>query len=217
MTESQQKPLHHLRTTFREYVTHWAVAGAIVTTTGFAPDHWVAHLLHEIPSGWRQAFPAGIDYRLIVVCLGVLMIVADVVLRNRRRLKLEVPATTASALIDARSVAVEQRTRSDGQSIAVLPFDNVGTDPKQAYFPEGLTASLTTDLSRISGLFVIASTTTATLAGKAIDIRQLGRDLGVRYVLQGSVQRGSDRLRVPEHPVRLTPKRKPIDPGFSLR
>ena len=196
MTESQQKPLHHLRTTFREYVTHWAVAGMIVTTTGFAPDHWVAHLLHAIPSGWRQAFPAGIDYRLIVVSLGVLMIVADVVIRNRRRLRLEVPATTASALIDARPAAVVQRTPSDGQSIAVLPFDNVGNDPKQAYFPEGLTASLTTDLSRISGLFVIASTTTATLAGKTIDIRQIGRDLGVRYVLQGSVQRGSNSLRV---------------------
>ena len=195
MTESQQKPLQHLRTTFREYVTHWAVAGAIVTTTGFAPDHWVAHLLHEIPSGLRQAFPAGIDYRLIVVCLGVLMIVADVVLRNRRRLKLEVPATTSSALIDARPVALEQLL-PDKQSIAVLPFDNIGNDPKQAYFPEGLTASLTTDLSRVSGLFVIASATTATFAGKIIDTRQIGRDLGVRYVLQGSVQRGGDRLRV---------------------
>ena len=196
MTESQQKSFHHLRTTFREYVTHWAVAGAIVTTTGFAPDHWVAHILHEIPSGWRQVFPAGIDYRLIVVCLGVLMIVADVVLRNRRRLKSEVPVMTAGALIDAQPVAIEQPTLPDKQSIAVLPFDNLGNDPKQAYFPEGLTASLTTDLSRVSGLFVIASATTATFAGKIIDIRQIGRDLGVRYVLQGSVQRGSDRLRV---------------------
>ena len=196
MTESQQKPLQHLRTTFREYVTHWAVAGAIVTTTGFAPDHWVAHLLHAIPSGWRQAFPSGIDYRLVVVCLGVLMIVADVVLRNRRRLRLEVPATTSSALIDTQLVVVEQFTSPDKQSIAVLPFNNLSNDPEQAYFTEGLTASLTTDLSRISGLFVIASATTATLAGRVIDIRQIGRDLGVRYVLQGSVQRGSDRLRV---------------------
>ena len=196
MTESQQKPLHHLRQTFREYLTHWAVAGMIVTMTGFAPDHWVAHLLHAIPSGWRQAFPSGIDYRLIVVSLGVLMIVADVVLRSRWRSRVEAPTTTASALIDTPPAAVVQRTASDGQSIAVLPFDNVGNDPKQAYFPEGLTASLTTDLSRISGLFVIASTTTATLAGKTIDIRQIGRDLGVRYVLQGSVQRSSNSLRV---------------------
>ena len=196
MTESQQKPVHHLRTTFRDYVTHWAVAGVIVTTTGFAPDHWVAHLLHAIPSGWRQAFPSGVDYRLVAVCLGVLMIVADVVLRNRRRAKLEVPATTSSALIDTRLVAVQQFALPDKQSIAVLPFNNLSNDPEQAYFTEGLTASLTTDLSRISGLFVIASTTTATFAGKAIDIRQIGRDLGVRYVLQGSVQRGGDRLRV---------------------
>ena len=175
MTESQQKPLHHLRTTFREYVTHWAVAGAIVTTTGFAPDHWVAHLLHGIPSGLRQAFPSGIDYRLIVVCLGVLMIVADVVLRNRRRMRPEVSATTSSALIDTRPVAVEQPTLPDKQSIAVLPFNNLSNDPEQAYFTEGLTASLTTDLSRVSGLFVIASASTATLAGKTIDIRQIGQ------------------------------------------
>jgi TolB-like protein/tetratricopeptide (TPR) repeat protein len=124
------------------------------------------------------------------------MIVADVVLRNRRRLKLEVPATTSSTLIESQLVAVELLPPSDRQSIAVLPFNNLSNDPEQAYFTEGLTASLTTDLSRISGLFVIASATTATLAGKIIDIRQLGRDLGVCYVLQGSVQRGSDRLRV---------------------
>ena len=124
------------------------------------------------------------------------MIVADVVLRNRRRLRLELPTTTTSALIDLRPVAIEQPTLPDKQSIAVLPFNNLSNDPEQAYFTEGLTASLTTDLSRVSGLFVISSSTTATLAGKIIDIRQLGRDLGVRYVLQGSVQRGSDRLRV---------------------
>ena len=69
MTESQQKPFHHLRTTFREYVTHWAVAGAIVTTTGFAPDHWVAHVFHEILDGVKQssalinAQPAAVDQR----------------------------------------------------------------------------------------------------------------------------------------------------------
>jgi adenylate cyclase len=196
MTESQQKPLRHLRTTFREYVTHWAVAGAIVATTGFAPDHWVAHILHDIPSGWRKAFPSEIDYRLIVVCIGVLMIVADVVLRNRRRLKLEVPTTTSSPLVEAQPDTVVQIPQTDRQSIAVLPFKNLSNDPEQAYFAEGLTVSLTTDLSRISGLFVIASTTTAILAGRIMETRQIGRDLGVRYVLQGSVQIGSDQLRV---------------------
>jgi len=116
MTESQQKPFHHLRTTFREYVTYWAVAGAIVMTTGFAPDHWVAHVFHEIPSGWRQAFPSGIDYRLVLVFLGVLMIVADVVLRNRRRLAFHVPETSSSDLINAQPAAVDQRAH-----ISIMP------------------------------------------------------------------------------------------------
>jgi len=84
----------------------------------------------------------------------------------------------------------------DKPSIAVLPFANLSNDPEQAYFAEGLTVSLTTDLSRISGLFVIASTTAATLGGRTIDIRQVGRDLGVRYVLQGSVQRGGNKVRM---------------------
>jgi len=81
-------------------------------------------------------------------------------------------------------------------SIAVLPFANLSNDPEQAYFAEGLTASVTTDLSRISGLFVIASTSTATLGGRSIDIRQIGHDLGVRYVLQGSVQRSANKVRM---------------------
>jgi len=84
----------------------------------------------------------------------------------------------------------------DKPSIAVLPFASLSNDPEQAYFAEGLSASLTTDLSRISGLFVIASTSTATFGGKVIDVRQIGRDLGVRYVLQGSVQRGGNKVRM---------------------
>ncbi len=84
----------------------------------------------------------------------------------------------------------------DRPSIAVLPFASLSNDPEQAYFAEGLTASLTTDLSRISGLFVIASTSAAAFGGKAVDVRQIGRDLGVRYVLQGSVQRGGNRVRM---------------------
>jgi TolB-like protein/Flp pilus assembly protein TadD len=81
-------------------------------------------------------------------------------------------------------------------SMAVLPFQNMSSDPEQAYFAEGLTANLTTDLSRISGLFVIASTSTAAFGGKLIDIRLIGRDLGVRYALQGGVQKSATKVRV---------------------
>jgi TolB-like protein len=81
-------------------------------------------------------------------------------------------------------------------SIVVLPFANIGGDPEQDYFVDGITESLTTDLSRISGSFVIARNTAFTFKGKAIDVKQIGRELNVRYVLEGSVQRGGNRLRV---------------------
>jgi TolB-like protein/class 3 adenylate cyclase len=81
-------------------------------------------------------------------------------------------------------------------SIVVLPFANIGGDPEQDYFVDGVTESLTTDLSRISGAFVIARNTAFTFKGKAVDVKKLGRELNVRYVLEGSVQRGSNRLRV---------------------
>jgi TolB-like protein/class 3 adenylate cyclase len=81
-------------------------------------------------------------------------------------------------------------------SIVVLPFVNIGGDPEQDYFVDGVTDSLTTDLSRISGSFVIARNTAFTFKGKAVDVKQLGRELNVRYVLEGSIQRGGGRLRV---------------------
>ncbi|MBR0774816.1 winged helix-turn-helix domain-containing protein [Bradyrhizobium diazoefficiens] len=81
-------------------------------------------------------------------------------------------------------------------SIVVLPFANIGGDPEHEHFVDGVTESLTTDLSRINGAFVIARNTAFTFKGKAVDIKKLGRELGVRYVLEGSVQRSGNRLRV---------------------
>jgi len=81
-------------------------------------------------------------------------------------------------------------------SMVVLPFANIGGDPEQDYFVDGVTESLTTDLSRISGAFVIGRHTAFTYKGKAVDLRRIGRELNVRYVLEGSVQRGGNRLRV---------------------
>jgi TolB-like protein/class 3 adenylate cyclase len=81
-------------------------------------------------------------------------------------------------------------------SLVVLPFANIGGDPEQEYFADGVTESLTTDLSRISGAFVIARNTAFTYKGKAADVRAIGRDLNVRYALEGSVQRSGNRMRV---------------------
>jgi TolB-like protein len=81
-------------------------------------------------------------------------------------------------------------------SIVVLPFANLSGDPEQDYFADGVTESLTTDLSRISGSFVIARNTAFTFKGKGVGAERLGRELNVRYVLEGSVQRGGNRRRV---------------------
>ncbi len=81
-------------------------------------------------------------------------------------------------------------------SIIVLPFTNLGGDPEQEYFVDAVTENLTTDISRIAGAFVIARNTAFTFRGKAVDVKRIGRELNVRYVLEGSVQRGGNRLRV---------------------
>jgi TolB-like protein len=81
-------------------------------------------------------------------------------------------------------------------SIVVLPFAKIGGDAEQEYFVDGVTESLTTDLSRISGSFVIGRNTAFTYKGKHVDLKQIGRELNVRYVLEGSVQRSGNRLRV---------------------
>jgi TolB-like protein/class 3 adenylate cyclase/Tfp pilus assembly protein PilF len=81
-------------------------------------------------------------------------------------------------------------------SIVVLPFANLSNDPEQDYFVDGVTESLTTDLSRVSGSFVIARNTAFTYKDKPFDVKQIGRELNVRYVLEGSVQRGGNRMRV---------------------
>jgi TolB-like protein/Flp pilus assembly protein TadD len=81
-------------------------------------------------------------------------------------------------------------------SIVVLPFANLSGDPSQDYFADGITENLTTDLSRLSGSFVIARNTAFTYKGKNADAKQIGKELGVRYVLEGSVQRDQNQVRV---------------------
>jgi adenylate cyclase len=81
-------------------------------------------------------------------------------------------------------------------SIVVLPLANFSDDPEQEYFADGITDDLTTDLSRISGSFVIARNTAFTYKGKPVDVKEIGRELGVRYALEGSVRRTGEQVRV---------------------
>jgi TolB-like protein len=84
----------------------------------------------------------------------------------------------------------------DKPSIAVLPFQNMSGDPEQEYFADGMVEDIITALSRFKSLFVIARNSSFTYKGKAVDIKQVGRDLGVRYVLEGSVRKSGSRVRI---------------------
>jgi TolB-like protein len=84
----------------------------------------------------------------------------------------------------------------DKPSVAVLPFANVSGDPEQAYIADGITDDIITELSRFSELFVIARNSSFQYKGKATDVRQVGRELGVRYVLEGSIRRVGERVRI---------------------
>jgi adenylate cyclase len=84
----------------------------------------------------------------------------------------------------------------DKPSIAVLPFQNMSGDPDQEYFADGMVEEIITALSRIRWLFVIARNSSFTYKGRAVDLKQMGRELGVRYVLEGSVRKAGDRVRI---------------------
>src|SRR6202040_2346221 len=81
-------------------------------------------------------------------------------------------------------------------SFVVLPFANLSKDPDQEYFADGITEDLTSGLSRIPGSFVIARTTAFTYKGKSVDVKQIGRELGARYVIEGSARRSGNQVQV---------------------
>jgi adenylate cyclase len=84
----------------------------------------------------------------------------------------------------------------DKPSIAVLPFENMSGDPEQDYFADGMVEDIITALSRFKSLFVIARNSSFTYKGKPVDVKQVGRELGVRYVLEGSVRKAADKVRI---------------------
>ena len=104
--------------------------------------------------------------------------------------------TGSESTAPAPSAVEPNRQGPPRLSMVVLPFANIGGDPEQEHFVDGVTESLTTDLSRIRGAVVIARNTAFTYKGKAVDLKPIGRELNVRYVLEGSVQRGGNRMRV---------------------
>ena len=107
-------------------------------------------------------------------------------------------AGTQAPVRKSAQTAAETETLAlpDKPSIAVLPFDNMSGDPEQEYFADGMTEDLITDLSKISGLFVVARNSSFVFKGQPVDIREVAQRLGVRYVLEGSVRKAGSRVRI---------------------
>jgi adenylate cyclase len=106
------------------------------------------------------------------------------------------PVPAFSIRIAEAAEPVAAPTRPDKPSVAVLAFDNLSSDPEQDYFADGITEDIITGLSRVPWIFVIARNSSFSYKGLAIDVRRIGRELGVRYVLEGSVRKAGQRLRV---------------------
>ena len=107
----------------------------------------------------------------------------------------------------APSEPAAEAPRPDTPSIAVLPFDNMSHDSEQEHFSHGLTADLITDLSKVPGLTVAAGSSGFAYKGTAVNVQAVGRDLGVRYVLEGSVRKAGDRVRIT---AQLSPTLRPV-------
>ena len=127
---------------------------------------------------WRWAIPAAAAV-VVAIAAGVLLALEPWVPRVEQ------------ASIERMAFALPEKP-----SIAVLPFTNMSEDRAQEFFADGMTEDIITDLSKVLGLFVIARNTTFTYKGKAVKVRQVGEELGVRYVLEGSVRRQGGRVRI---------------------
>jgi adenylate cyclase len=194
----------------REYLTHWSIAGVIVVLTGFGPEHWFADLVGHlaIPESVRRGLQ-GFDIRIALVAIGVAIIAWDVVRRSAAHKQSTRPAGHLEAIVPVHSPGESSEERKEVQttkaptpalpnmpSIAVLPFQNMSDDPEQEYFTDGMTEDIITKLSRFKEFFVTARNSTFSYKGKSPDVRQVGKELGVRYVLEGSIRRAENRIRV---------------------
>ncbi len=178
----ERRPLWH---SAREFATHWLVGGVILAATGFVPEEWLARVMSglRVPAEALHLWGTGSDLRLALVGPGSAVVVGDVAWRHRRR-------GAAAANPPAGPVL------PDRPSIAVLPFANLSGGPEQAYFSDGVADDIITELSRERSLFVIARNSSFTYRGRDVDVRQVARELGVRYVLEGSARREGARVRV---------------------
>jgi adenylate cyclase len=184
----------HVWRTGREYLTHWMVAGLIVAATGVAPEHLVADLVQDlhIPTEALHLYAANIDLRWMFLGGGLALVVGDIAWRRIRQSP--PPSAAGTGIITPATGATPLPT--DKPSLAVLPFDNLSGEPDQDYFTDGMVEEIIASLSRLSGLFVIARNSSFTYKGRAVDVKQVGSELGVRYVLEGSVRKAGAHVRI---------------------
>jgi TolB-like protein len=140
------------------------------------------------PMEERKTFLPG-RYRWVALAVAIVVVLGTVTLTIWRIYSRPNPA-------DVASVKKMAFPLPDKPSIAVLPFANMSGDPKQEFLCDGMTEAIVTGLSRIPGLFVISRTSTSVYKGKPVTVKQVSEELGVRYVLEGSVQRSGDRVRI---------------------
>jgi TolB-like protein/tetratricopeptide (TPR) repeat protein len=184
-------------TIIREHLSSVVISGTFLMLTGFTPEDLFVHAIHalHISGETLNKITLGLDPRLLLVLIGVLLIVGDILIRRRHR-ESEAAAVTATNSKDASSEGQPNFSIPESPSIAVLPFANMSDDAAQDYFADGMVEDIISGLSRVKRLFVIARNSSFTYKGKSIDIKQVGRELGVRYVLEGSVRKSGDNLRI---------------------
>ena len=187
---------HHVVEAMPGHIGGWIIGGAIVALSGVSPDDWVAHLVHStselLPNDWSVATSA-LFVRSSFTALGVAILAATLLLGRRAK---QPPISAAATAPAAPAQSAPALALPDKPSIAVLPFQNLSGDAEQDYFCDGMVEDITAALSLIKWLFVIARNSSFTYKGKSVDIKQAGRELGVRYVLEGSVRKSGNRLRL---------------------
>ena len=216
--------VRHIWVAVAKNLTSSVAVGTIIALTGFGPEHWFATAFRyvEMPQV-GLVWPSWLDIRALIVSIGVAIVVADVLVRRMHREKsvtapagAEAPLPRSDQVIrtprsrpgeegpaaDVAARATEAATPSvapslpDRPSIVVLPFANMSRDLEQEYFSDGITEDIITDLSKVSGLFVIARNSAFVYKDQAVNVPQVCRDLGVRFALEGSIRKSGNRVRV---------------------
>jgi adenylate cyclase len=216
--------IRHIWVAVAKNLTSWVAVGTIVALTGFGPEHWFSAAFRyvEMPQA-GLVWPSWLDIRAVIVSIGVAIVVVDVLVRRMHREKTVTGSAGAEApLPQSDQVIATLRSRPgdegpagdvaapatdaaappvapsfpDRPSIVVLPFANMSRDLEQEYFSDGISEDLITDLSKVSGLFVIARNSAFVYKDKAVNVPQVCRDLGVRFALEGSIRKSGNRVRV---------------------